>query len=182
MVDEVGKWILTHTNLDPALIARYFYCTEKECWEYLEDLQISLNEYDKQRNEAQIQKEARTWAYQLPEAYETKRLILVERLQKAKEENDPNAKKILDQYKVFTGKITSLTSQQIERARQYPLKDLVGTQKNITNCPFHDDRTASMNIKNNFYYCHGCSAQGDIIKYLMETDGLSFKDAVIRLQ
>lgn len=181
MVKEARTKLLM-TLSDPLDVANEFGCTEQECWEYLEDVRIALNQYDKERNEAQVQKEARKWAYQLPEAFETKRQLLVERLQKAKDENDPNAKRILDQYKVFTGKITSLTPQQIERARQYPLKDLVGTQKNITNCPFHDDRTASMNIKNNFYYCHGCGAKGDTIKYLMETDGLSFKDAVIRLQ
>lgn len=180
MVSKEAKRELAHTTRDPLDIANEYGCPEQECWEYLEDLRLALNEAEKERNEAQVHKEARLWAFQLPEAYETKRQLLVERLEKAKD--TPNAKKILDQYKVFTGKIMSLTPQQIENARNYPLKDLVGTQKNITNCPFHDDKTASMNIKNNFYYCHGCGVKGDTIKYLMETDGISFKDAVVRLQ
>lgn len=180
MVSPEAKKQLACTLRDPLDIANEFGCTEQECWKYLEDLRIALNEYEKERNEAQVQKEARARAFSLPEAFETKRQLIVERLQNAK--GQPNEKQILDQYKVFTGKIQSLTPQQIERARNYPLKDLVGTQKNITNCPFHDDRTASLNIRNNFYYCHGCSAKGDTIKYLMETDGISFKDAVMRLQ
>jgi DNA primase len=104
----------------------------------------------------------------------------LERLKNAKTPEEKQQRLI--HYKLFTNKLDSLTPAQIERAKQYPLKDLLGTNKNIINCPFHDDRTASLNIKNNFYHCHGCGVSGDTIKFLMEKENLSFKEAVIKLQ
>jgi len=182
MVGEAEKWVLTHTKIDPYVIAKFFDCTENECWDYLSELSYALREEENKRDETAIRNGSREWADSLVESYETKRLLLVERLQKAKAENSPDIQNLLTQYKVFTGKLTSLTPEQIERARNYPLKDLLETEKNITNCPFHDDKTASLNIKNNFYFCHGCDAKGDTIKFLMQRDGSTFREAVVKLQ
>src|SRR3954462_13475347 len=47
-------------------------------------------------------------------------------------------------------------------------------------CPFHDERTPSfsVNAENKLYYCFGCGASGDAIKFLQETDGLPFAETL----
>ena len=47
-------------------------------------------------------------------------------------------------------------------------------------CPFHDERTPSFSVKpgEGFYYCFGCEAGGDTIRFLQEKEGLAFPDAV----
>ncbi|WP_104748319.1 DNA primase [Helicobacter cetorum] len=50
-------------------------------------------------------------------------------------------------------------------------------------CPFHDERSASFSINQvkGFYHCFGCGASGDSIKFVMEFEKLSFKEAVEKL-
>jgi DNA primase len=47
-------------------------------------------------------------------------------------------------------------------------------------CPFHEERTPSFSVKpaEGFYYCFGCEAGGDTIKFVQEKEGLPFPDAV----
>lgn len=50
-------------------------------------------------------------------------------------------------------------------------------------CPFHKEKTPSFSVNDEkgFYHCFGCGAHGDIIKFVMETEGLSFFEAVENL-
>lgn len=50
-------------------------------------------------------------------------------------------------------------------------------------CPFHHEKTASFHIEEgkNLYYCFGCHAGGDIVKFYMEMEKLSYVDAVVAL-
>lgn len=50
-------------------------------------------------------------------------------------------------------------------------------------CPFHDERTPSFTVspRKQFYHCFGCGAHGDAIRFLMDYDHLSFRDAVEEL-
>jgi DNA primase len=50
-------------------------------------------------------------------------------------------------------------------------------------CPFHDEKTPSLHVKpaQGVYYCFGCGAGGDAIRFVMEIDHLSFVEAVERL-
>ena len=50
-------------------------------------------------------------------------------------------------------------------------------------CPFHDEKTPSFTVSSsrNVYFCHGCGAGGDAIRFVMETEHLSFVEAVERL-
>ena len=50
-------------------------------------------------------------------------------------------------------------------------------------CPFHDEKTASFNVSpvRNVYFCHGCGAGGDAIKFVMDHDHLTFVESVERL-
>jgi DNA primase len=47
-------------------------------------------------------------------------------------------------------------------------------------CPFHKEKTPSfhVNAERGFYHCFGCHASGDAIKYVQETEGLDFVEAV----
>ena len=52
----------------------------------------------------------------------------------------------------------------------------------MAHCPFHgDDKHASMNVKNNFFYCHTCGAHGDVIGLVCRLFGLRPAAAGIRL-
>lgn len=50
-------------------------------------------------------------------------------------------------------------------------------------CPFHSERSPSFNVSElkQLYHCHGCHAGGDIIRFMMEIQGLSFMEALQEL-
>ncbi|HEX6501378.1 MAG TPA: DNA primase [Micromonosporaceae bacterium] len=50
-------------------------------------------------------------------------------------------------------------------------------------CPFHDEKTPSFTVSaaRNVYFCHGCGAGGDTIRFVMEAEHLTFVEAVERL-
>ena len=50
-------------------------------------------------------------------------------------------------------------------------------------CPFHSEKTPSFHCENTKgrYYCFGCEASGDHFRFLMETENLSFYEAVQKL-
>ncbi|MEV6492590.1 DNA primase, partial [Actinoplanes sp. NPDC051633] len=50
-------------------------------------------------------------------------------------------------------------------------------------CPFHDEKSPSFNVSTarNVYFCFGCGAGGDAIKFLKDADHLSFIESVERL-
>jgi DNA primase len=50
-------------------------------------------------------------------------------------------------------------------------------------CPFHSEKTPSfmVNEEMGLYKCFGCGAGGDVIKFLMEIEGIDFREALERL-
>ena len=50
-------------------------------------------------------------------------------------------------------------------------------------CPFHSEKTPSftVNEEKGVFYCFGCQAGGDIFKFLMLYDGLTFPESIERL-
>ncbi|MBA2464737.1 MAG: DNA primase [Nocardioidaceae bacterium] len=56
-----------------------------------------------------------------------------------------------------------------------------GSQKGL--CPFHDEKSPSFYVTpaRQFFHCFGCQIGGDVIKFLMEIDGLGFAESVERL-
>ena len=50
-------------------------------------------------------------------------------------------------------------------------------------CPFHNEKTPSFTVSDDkgFYHCFGCGAHGDVIGFVMRTEGLSFPEAVEKL-
>lgn len=50
-------------------------------------------------------------------------------------------------------------------------------------CPFHSEKTPSFTVNDSkkFYHCFGCSAHGDVIKFVAETTGISYREAAIKI-
>jgi DNA primase len=55
-----------------------------------------------------------------------------------------------------------------------------GTQRYMGLCPFHNEKTASFTVHavKQFYICFSCGAKGDVIKFVMEKEGVSFFEAL----
>jgi DNA primase len=79
--------------------------------------------------------------------------------------------------------------ETIDRVRrETKLVDLVGETVKLQRrgrsftglCPFHKEKTPSfhVNAERGFYHCFGCHASGDAIKFVQETEGLDFVEAV----
>jgi len=72
--------------------------------------------------------------------------------------------------------------------------DIVNTISNYTQlrksgknfsglCPFHMEKSPSfsVNSEKQFYYCFGCQAGGDVIKFVSKIENISYKDSMIKL-
>jgi DNA primase len=78
-----------------------------------------------------------------------------------------------------------------EILRRTDLVQLVGRRVKLVRkgrvmmacCPFHNEKSPSFKVENERrrYKCFGCGAGGDAFKWLTETEGLSFPEAVERL-
>ena len=65
-----------------------------------------------------------------------------------------------------------------QAAEHYGLK--IG-QGNMVCCPFHADRTPSMKLNEDYIYCFGCGAHGDVIDLVAKLFNLSSYDAAKKL-
>ena len=54
-------------------------------------------------------------------------------------------------------------------------------QGGMVCCPFHDDRTPSMKLNEDYFYCFGCGASGDVIDLAARLFSLSGYDAAKKL-
>jgi DNA primase len=47
-------------------------------------------------------------------------------------------------------------------------------------CPFHHEKTASFHVddRKGYYYCFGCQAKGDALKFIQETENVGFMESV----
>ena len=53
----------------------------------------------------------------------------------------------------------------------------------VTNCPFHEEKTASFTVspQKSIYHCFGCKKGGNVLTFLQDYDGLTFLEAVEKL-
>lgn len=83
------------------------------------------------------------------------------------------------------------SEQAVEHARETSIEDVVSSflhtsrdeLKRRVICPFHEGKSKNMAVypKTNSYYCFSCGASGDPIKFVMEYDKCTFKEAVEKL-
>lgn len=79
----------------------------------------------------------------------------------------------------------SITPDMIERAKVYPMNQLIEIGRyNTLVCLFHADTRPSMKYypDSNTVYCFSCNKAWDTIGFLIERDRLSFPEAIRRLQ
>lgn len=76
-----------------------------------------------------------------------------------------------------------------EAKQRYNISDVVARTRKVQRagknekralCAFHNERTPSMQLNDakGTYHCFGCGASGDIVSYVMKTEGLGFMDAM----
>ncbi len=86
----------------------------------------------------------------------------------------------------------TITPQFLDELRsRVPVSDVVGKRVKLAKkgrefsglCPFHSEKTPSFTVNDDkaFYHCFGCSAHGDVIRFVTETEGLTFPEAVGKL-
>jgi len=78
-----------------------------------------------------------------------------------------------------------------EIRNRIPASEVVGRRVKLNRkgrestglCPFHNEKTPSFTVNDDkgFYHCFGCGAHGDVIKFIIETEGLTFPETVERL-
>jgi DNA primase len=71
--------------------------------------------------------------------------------------------------RVSLAEIVGRRVKLIRRGREY-----------VGLCPFHNEKTPSFNVVEDkgFFHCFGCGAHGDAIGFLMQTESVSFREAV----
>ncbi len=57
-------------------------------------------------------------------------------------------------------------------------------KNNMLNCPFHEDKTASLqvNLEKHFYKCHACGAKGDQIQWVQDYEKISKHEAIVKCE
>ena len=52
-------------------------------------------------------------------------------------------------------------------------------RNNMSCCPFHNDHHPSMKLNTTYYYCFGCGATGDVIRFGL-TEPISMKQPFVK--
>lgn len=185
MVSKQAKWILANTKIDPKKVAAAWWMDEKECWNYLAELDIALREAEESYDAQAVQKAAREWADTIPDKNNIRIEAIKEKLVDAKTNPEKHdVSKLLFEVSVLKGTAERPTPDMIARAKQFPIAQLLNqTRKGNVSCPFHKDRTPSLQIKkNNTFTCYSCGEYGDAIHLYRKMHNTSFVEAVRNLQ
>lgn len=87
--------------------------------------------------------------------------------------------------------VGKISKQTIEAVQSCDIVSIIGEYTRLERrgnafwgcCPFHHEKTPSFHVEEdkNFFYCFGCHAGGDIIKFFMEIEKVSYVDAITSL-
>lgn len=72
----------------------------------------------------------------------------------------------------------SVSDEEVEKARNYPIEELAQLKGDFGCCPFHGDKNPSMHKLDNRVHCFSCHKTWDTIDYVRELEGLQFGEAV----
>lgn len=70
---------------------------------------------------------------------------------------------------------------------RYSMRDIIGrygfhpNHSGFIPCPFHKEKTASMKIYPDSYYCFGCGEHGDIFSFIMDMENQTFREVFLSL-
>ena len=75
---------------------------------------------------------------------------------------------------------TSLTAVVGRKVMWDQRKSNMGKGDMWAPCPFHHEKSASFHVddRKGFYYCFGCQAKGDALRFVQETENVGFMEAV----
>ncbi len=71
---------------------------------------------------------------------------------------------------------TAVTLRQA--AETYGLRVL---RNGMTCCPFHEDKHPSLKLNEDYFFCFGCGASGDVIDFTAKLFGIDLKDSAEKL-
>lgn len=54
-------------------------------------------------------------------------------------------------------------------------------KKGFVLCPMHGEKTPSLRIYKNTFFCFGCQTGGDVIRFVQHLFNIDFKSAIVRL-
>src|SRR5690606_12635603 len=85
-----------------------------------------------------------------------------------------------------------MAADNVERIKErLDIVDIVGSRVQLRRagrnfkglCPFHQEKTPSFVVfpDSQSYHCFGCQRNGDIFSFVMDTENLTFPDAMERL-
>jgi hypothetical protein len=166
-----------HKGMKSHFAAKLAGVPENVIAEVLEDEAIFLHSIE--RPEVDL-----AWIHEISkdEINEIKRVNLLAELKELKKTpNHPGLPALVKKIKIHTGRLQGISPEKIARACEYPLTDLIKSRGGVALCPFHDDKTPSMDVRKNFFYCYGCGANGNAINFVMRTENLTFPQAVEKL-
>lgn len=78
----------------------------------------------------------------------------------------------------------------LEELRQrIPIHTVIGRKVKLTRsgrfwkacCPFHGEKTPSFYIYEDHFHCYGCGVHGDVISFVMQSEGRTFGEAIKEL-
>lgn len=78
-----------------------------------------------------------------------------------------------------------MNSEDIKKT--YSMRDILAryglhpNRAGFIRCPFHEEKTASMKIYRDSYYCFGCGEHGDIFEFISRMDNLTFREVFLEL-
>jgi hypothetical protein len=80
------------------------------------------------------------------------------------------------QLRVLDGK--GINYGRLERAKLRRFKEFIEVNRNKASCPFHEDKHPSFSIRGNKGHCFSCGWHCDILNFIMQKQGLDFKQAI----
>jgi len=82
------------------------------------------------------------------------------------------------QLRVLDGNELGLYYRKFERAKLRKFEEFIEVRKNKASCPFHEDKHPSFSIRGEKGHCFSCGFHGDILDFIMQKQGLDFKQAI----